>query len=73
MQSKQNNPFSLDEAVTEIATILARGYMSHRKGYRITPDAEAPAEHLEKREESRLFTEKRLDSSDHQSPPAFTG
>jgi hypothetical protein len=73
MQDGQNNPFSLDEAITEIATILARGYMSHRKGQRIAPDSEAQAVHPKKPEEPAPYTEKRLDCSGHQSPHAFTG
>ena len=72
MQGSQNNPFSLDETITEIATILARGYMSHRKGHRIAPDSEAQTAHLEKVAESELFTEKRLDSSGHRSLHSFT-
>ncbi len=73
MQGSQNNPFSLDEAITEIASILARGYMSHRKCHRISLDSEDQATHLEKVEESGLFTEKRLDRSNHRSPHASTG
>jgi uncharacterized protein with PhoU and TrkA domain len=73
MQDSQIDSYSLDEAITEIASILARGYMSQRKVHRIAPDSEAHAARLEIVEESGLLTEKRLDCSDHQSPHAFTG
>ena len=73
MQGNENNSFSLDEAITEIASILARGYMSQRMVHRIAPDSEAHAARLEIVEESELLTEKRLDCSDHRSPHAFAG
>lgn len=33
-------PDSLDEVISEIATILARGYMRHRNGRRLAPDSD---------------------------------
>jgi len=41
-------PISLDEVISEIATILARGYMRHRNGRRIAPDSGRGAEHVRK-------------------------
>lgn len=41
MQANEHVPASLDEVISEIVTILARGYMRHRNGRRLAPDTEA--------------------------------
>ena len=72
MQANEHVPASLDEVISEIATILARGYMRHRKGRRLAPDSDGRVVHVAQVEESEAFTEKRLDSSGHRSLHSFT-
>ena len=67
MPANEHVPISLDEVISEIATILARGYMRHRNGRRIAPDSGSGAEHVAQVEESEAFTEKRLDIPGHRS------
>jgi len=72
MPDNEHVPASLEEVISEIATILARGYMRHRNGRRIAPDSGSGAEHVAQVEESEAFTEKRLDVSGHRSLHSFT-
>ena len=72
MPANEHVPISLDEVISEIATILARGYMRHRDGRRIAPDSGSGAEHVAQVEESEAFTEKRLDIPGHRSLHSFT-
>ena len=65
MPDNEHVPASLEEVISEIATILARGYMRHRNGRRIAPDSGSGAEHVAQVEESDAFTEKRLDIPGH--------
>jgi len=72
MPANEHVPISLDEVTSEIATILARGYMRHRNGRRIAPDSGNGAEHVAQVEESEAFTEKHLDIPGHPSLHSFT-
>ena len=72
MPANEHVPVSVDEVISEIATILARGYMRHRNGRRIAPDSGSGAEHVAQVEESEAFTEKRLDIPGHRSLHSFT-
>ena len=60
MPDNEHVPTSLEEVISEIAAILARGYMRHRNGRRIAPDSGSGAEHVAQVEESEAFTEKLL-------------
>ena len=72
MPDNEHVPTSLEEVISEIATILARGYMRHRNGRRIAPDSGRGAEHVAQAEESEAVTEKRLDIPGHRSLHSFT-
>ncbi len=72
MPANEHVPASLEEVISEIATILARGYMRHRNGRRLAPESDAEAVHVAQVEESEAFTEKRLDVSGHRSLHSFT-
>jgi len=72
MPANEHVPVSVDEVISEIATILARGYMRHRNGRRLAPDSDGGAAHVAQVEESEAFTEKRLDVSGHRSLHSFT-
>jgi len=52
MQANEHVPASLEEVTSEIATILARGYMRHRKGRRLAFDLDGGAAHMAQVEES---------------------
>jgi hypothetical protein len=45
MPANEHVPVSVDEVISEIATILARGYMRHRNGRRFAPDSDGGAAH----------------------------
>ena len=64
MPSNPPIPRALDDVVAEIASILAQGYLRHRKRRRISPE---PGSEAKKVEYSQVVTEKRLDSSGHRS------
>jgi len=72
MPANEHVPISLDEVTSEIATILARGYMRHRNGRRLAPESDTEAVHVAQVEESEAFTEKRLDIPGHRSLHSFT-
>ena len=72
MRENESVPASFDEVISEIATILARGYMRHRNGRRLAPDSGGGAAHVAQVKESEAFTEKRLDVSGHRSLHSFT-
>ncbi|MDY0044431.1 MAG: hypothetical protein RBS82_07150 [Syntrophales bacterium] len=72
MPANEHVPVSVDEVISEIATILARGYMRHRNGRRLAPDSDGGAALVAQVEESEAFTEKRLDVSGHRSLHSFT-
>jgi len=67
MPDNEHVPASLEEVISEIATILARGYMRHSNGCRIAPDSGSGAEHVAQVEESEAFTSIRLDIPGHRS------
>ena len=71
MPDNEHVPASLEEVISEIATILARGYMRHRNGRRLAPESDTEAVHVAQVEESEAFTEKRLDVSGHRSLHSF--
>jgi len=52
MPANEHVPISVDEVISEIATILARGYMRHRNGRRLAPDSNGGAGHVAQVEES---------------------
>ena len=72
MPDNEHVPASLEEVISEIATILARGYMRHSNGRRLAPGSDTEAVHVAQVEESEAFTEKRLDVSCHRSLHSFT-
>jgi len=72
MPANEHVPISLDEVISEIAAILAQGYMRHRNGRRIAPDSGSGAEHVAQVEESEAFTSIRLDIPGHRSLHSFT-
>ena len=55
-------PETLDEAVDQIAAILAQGYLRHRRGCRLVPEA---APEAEKVENPQLIAENGLDRAGH--------
>ena len=67
MQSNEHIPGTLDEVVTEIALILARGYMRYRRGRQLALNSGSSANDVAQVEESEALTEKPLDSSAHRS------
>ena len=58
------SPHILDDVVAEIASILAQGYLRHRKRRRSSPE---PGSEAEKVDYFQVVTEKRLDSSGRRS------
>ena len=72
MPANEHVPASLEEVISEIATILARGYMRHRNGRHLAFDSDGGAAHVAQVEESEAFTEKRLDIPGHRSLHSFT-
>ena len=64
MPSNPPIPYALDDVVAEIASILAQGYLRHRKRRPILPESGGEER---KDEDSQVVTEKRLDSSGHRS------
>ena len=57
-------PHALDDVVAEIASILAQGYLRHRKRRHMSPESGREAEKVEY---FQVVTEKRLDSSGRRS------
>ena len=55
---------TVDEVVAEIASILAEGYLRHRKSREISSTSE---NERKKVKHSQVFTENRLDRSGHRS------
>ena len=72
MPDNEHVPASLEEVISEIATILARGYMRHRNGRRLATESDTEAAHIAHDEESEALTENRLDASGHRSLHSFT-
>ena len=64
MPSNPPIPHALDDVVAEIASILAQGYLRHRKRRHMSPESGSEAEKVEY---FQVVTEKRLDSSDPRS------
>ncbi len=64
MPSTTPIPSSVDEVIAEIASILAQGYLRHRKGQRISPKS---GNESDKVEDSQVFRENRLDRAGHRS------
>ena len=61
-----NSPIShaLDDVVAEIASILAQGYLRHRKKRPLSPES---GDHARKAEQSQVIAEKGLDVSARRS------
>jgi len=62
-----------EKAVSELATILARGYLRHRKARRLDADPGCQDVHVPQLPDSEHVTEKPLDCPGHQSGHALTG
>ena len=73
MQINEHDLSTLDQAVEEISSILARGYLRYEKSRPLATESGGPAINVEQVEDSELFTEKGLDSSGRQSVHAFAG
>ncbi len=73
MQINEHDVSTLDHAVEEISSILARGYLRYEKSRRYASEFGGPAANAKQVEDSELFTEKGLDSSGRQSVHAFEG
>jgi len=67
MQTNEHLPGTLDDTVSEIASILAQGYLRCRKGRRLASSAGGNRPYVAQVQESEAVTEKRLDSSGHRS------
>jgi hypothetical protein len=46
MPANEHVPISVDEVISEIATILARGYMRYRNGRRLAIESDTEAAHV---------------------------
>lgn len=73
MQINEHNLCTLDQAVEEISSILARGYLHYEKSRPLATESGNQAANAKQVEDSGLFTEKSLDSSGRQSVHAFAG
>lgn len=73
MQINEHDLSTLDQAVEEISSILARGYLQYEKSRRLATESGGPAVNAKQVEDSGLFTEKGLDSSGRQSVHALAG
>lgn len=73
MQINEHDFSKLDQTVEKISSILARGYLHYGKSRRLATESGGPAANAKQVENSRLFTEKGLDSSGRQSVHAFAG
>ena len=73
MQINEHDLSTLDHAVEEISSILARGYLHYEKSRRFVTESGVPPANAKQVEDSELFTEKGLDSSGRQSVHAFAG
>jgi hypothetical protein len=71
MPKKEKLPFRVDETVTEIAAILARGFMKYKRSRRLATDSASIESDVNQPEESEAFAEKRLASPPHQSVHAL--
>jgi hypothetical protein len=67
MNNSEHVPMTPDDAVVEIASILAKGYLRHRKGRHIAADTVKSPHNLGKVTESVAVTENELDASGHHS------
>ena len=73
MQINEHDLSAVDQAVEEISSILARGYLRCEKSRPLATESGGPGTNGEQVEDSGLFTEKGLDSSGRQSVHAFAG
>ena len=73
MQINEPNLYVVDQAVEEISSILARGYLHYEKSRRLATESGGRAANARQGEDSGLFTEKGLDSSGRQSVHEFAG
>ena len=67
MQHSETLPESLDETISEIASILAQGYLRYRRGRHLDSAVSGNRLYVAQAQESEAVTEKRLDSSGHRS------
>ena len=67
MQHSETLPESLDETISEIASILAQGYLRYRRGRHLDSAVSGNRPYVAQPQESEAVTEKRLDSSGHRS------
>ena len=65
MQAQTDIPDNLNEVITEITLILARGYMRYRQRRHLAADSGSSVDDIVQVEESEVLTEKRLDCSEH--------
>jgi hypothetical protein len=72
MQNNEHDLYTVDQAVEEISSILARGYLHYEKSRRLATEPGGPAANAIQAEDSGLFKEKRLDCSGRQSVHATT-
>jgi hypothetical protein len=73
MQINEHDLSSLDQAVEEISSILARGYLHYIKSRSLVTASGGSAASAKQVEDSGPFTEKGLASSGQQSVHASTG
>jgi len=64
MQTNEHLPGTLDEAVAEIASILAQGYMRSRRGRQLPPGSGSRVDDVAQVKESEAFAGKHLDDSE---------
>ncbi len=67
MQQRDPRLMTHQEIVSELASILARGYLRHVKVRRFTDEDGPFPTDVAQPEESQEFTENRLDSSGHRT------
>jgi hypothetical protein len=73
MQINKHDLYTIDKAVEEISSILARGYLHYEKSRRLaTAELGGPAANAKQGEDSGLVKEKGLACSGRQSVHAFT-
>ena len=73
MQINEHDLSTLDHAVEEISSILARGYLRCEKSRPLATESGSQNANAKQLEYSGLFTAKGLDSSGRQSVHAFAG
>jgi hypothetical protein len=72
MENNEYDLYTIDQAVEEISSILARGYLHYEKSRRLATTSGGPSANAEHVEDPELFKEKGLACSAHQSVHATT-